>query len=721
MTSKKWFYVFVGVSILIIVLIGFYADELITVVVENTFVDSQLDANLQILDSIANPSLILLVILSAVILFAAGAIIFNINFQKENSLEISDKDQLKYSGKTDYQVGFYALMEALPLGLIVTNPAGEILDGNQLIIKMLGYENKEELLNSNTADHYVKQENREPLMAQMRTTKFAKIETMLKTANGKDFFARILSFKEEIETGEVKYFNMVEDITSIKSIEADLGFQKRFSNKLIDESPVFFVSIDKQGRTIMMNQLMLDKLGYLESEVIGKNYSDMFIPERERAQIDNIYEQLNDVNTRTINENHVVSKNGEEILVEWHGTQLCNENGYFEYYIGLGIDISKRKIAEDKIQNNIKRLNAMREIDRAITLSVDLFFTMNMIIDQVAVLLDIDAAAILTFDKEMNELSFAALTGFKHVSLDDMRSIKLYDSFAGQAVIKREVISFTEVPQDYDDLSFIEMLEKEEFVNYYGVPLITKGEVMGVLEIYNRSQLTSNEEWLDAMNDFAGQTAIALDHSRLFGELTKTNLELSMAYDSTLEGWALALELRDEETQGHCFRVTKQTLRLAQKMGMTRKELVHVRRGALLHDIGKMGIPDDILLKPGKLDDDEWEIMKTHPQIAYDLLSRTPFLKEALDIPYGHHEKWDGSGYPQGLNGTEIPLAARIFSVIDTWDALLSDRPYRNAWTVERVSDYIKGQNGTQFDPEIVEVFLELIKEDKTFTEHIKE
>jgi len=184
--------------------------------------------------------------------------------------------------------------------------------------------------------------------------------------------------------------------------------------------------------------------------------------------------------------------------------------------------------------------------------------------------------------------------------------------------------------------------------------------------------------------------------------------ELRLAYDSTLEGWSRTLEIRDKETEGHSQRVTRLTLRLARACGLQGEELDSIYRGALLHDIGKMAIPDAILSKKTSLDDDEWDVMRTHPKIASDMLSAISFLQPALVVPAYHHERWNGEGYPNGLRGEEIPISARIFSVVDVWDALLSDRPYRKAWTKEQALQYLKDQSGKQFDPTIVERFIAL-------------
>jgi HD-GYP domain-containing protein (c-di-GMP phosphodiesterase class II) len=188
-------------------------------------------------------------------------------------------------------------------------------------------------------------------------------------------------------------------------------------------------------------------------------------------------------------------------------------------------------------------------------------------------------------------------------------------------------------------------------------------------------------------------------------------MELIAAYDATIEGWSHAMDLRDKETEGHTRRVTKWTEELAKRMGISQQEIIHMRRGALLHDIGKLGVPDHILNKPDKLDEAEWAIMRQHPNHAFDMLMSIHYLRPSLDIPYCHHEKWDGSGYPRGLKGEEIPLAARIFAVVDVWDALRSERPYRKGWSPEQVREHLVEESSKHFDPQVVEAFLNLMEE----------
>ena len=195
-------------------------------------------------------------------------------------------------------------------------------------------------------------------------------------------------------------------------------------------------------------------------------------------------------------------------------------------------------------------------------------------------------------------------------------------------------------------------------------------------------------------------------------ESEKLHQELLEAYDLTIEGWSSALDLRDKETEGHTRRVSETTVKMARLMGLGEDECLHIKRGALLHDVGKLGIPDSILLKPGPLSDEEWGVMRKHPEYAFEWLSKIDYLKKAMEIPHYHHERWDGSGYPEGLKGEQIPLAARIFAIIDVYDALTSNRPYRSAMSPDEVRRYIREHTGSHFDPNLVEVFLTKILSD---------
>jgi len=358
-------------------------------------------------------------------------------------------------------------------------------------------------------------------------------------------------------------------------------------------------------------------------------------------------------------------------------------------------------------QEQIHRLTTLRDIDAAIASSTDLRVTLNILMDHTLKHLKTDAVDIMLYHPELQSLTYLASAGFINPS-PSRPLMRLGEGLAGQVVMKGSIEQVsdlrisTEVKRD-------PMLIREGFITYFGIPLIVKGQVKGVFEIFHRSTFTPTSEWMQFLQTLAGQAAIAIDNAQLFDHLQRSNQEVTQAYDTTLEGWARALELRDRETEGHTRRVTELTMQLARYMGVQDDELINIYRGVLLHDIGKMGVPDQILRKTGPLIESEWVEMRKHPEYAFNLLAPIPYLRPALDIPYCHHEHWDGSGYPRGLKGEQIPLSARMFSIVDIWDALLSDRSYRKAWPETKVIDYIKEISGNILDPKVVSVFFKML------------
>jgi putative nucleotidyltransferase with HDIG domain len=372
-----------------------------------------------------------------------------------------------------------------------------------------------------------------------------------------------------------------------------------------------------------------------------------------------------------------------------------------------GNTIQRMRLHEQTIKQ-LERLDALRAIDLVISSTRDLQVTLNIVLGIIIKRLAVDAASILLTRPGSVRLEFVEGQGFYSGNIE-ASSPRIGEGCAGKAVLERRMVRVRDLRNEREKFMRRELLADEEFVSYFGVPLIGKGEVKGVLEIFHRSELNPDQEWLSFLETLGGQTAIAIENANLFQDLQRSNFELAMAYDATIEGWSHALDLRDKDTEGHTLRVTDMALKIARALGVEEDQLVHMRRGGLLHDIGKMAVPDNILLKPAPLTDEEWEIMRQHPQLAYNWLVAIPFLKYALEIPYYHHEKWNGTGYPHGLRGELIPLAARIFTVADVWDALTSDRPYRKAWPPSKAVEYIREKSGAHFDPKIVEVFLSLI------------
>jgi PAS domain S-box-containing protein len=369
-----------------------------------------------------------------------------------------------------------------------------------------------------------------------------------------------------------------------------------------------------------------------------------------------------------------------------------------------GLAIANAQLFRE-VQRSLSKVEALRQIDIAITGSVDQRISLGIVLDQAISQLGVDAANALVLNPFTLSLDTITGRGFFTNTLKNTH-LRLGEGYAGKAALERHSIYIPELQANESDLSRSPAFDQEGFVTYVAVPLIAQSRVKGVLEIFHRSPLDPGPEWWDFLEALAGQAAIAIDNASLFQELQQSNQELKLAYDATIEGWSSALDLRDRETEGHTQRVTELTLRMAREFGMSSEELVHVRRGALLHDIGKMGIPDQILRKPGVLTEEEMGEIRKHPTYAYNLLSPIAYLRPALDIPHCHHEKWDGTGYPRRLKGEDIPLVARIFAVADVWDALRSDRPYREAWSEEEALFYIREQSGKHFDPRVVEMFL---------------
>jgi PAS domain S-box-containing protein len=385
--------------------------------------------------------------------------------------------------------------------------------------------------------------------------------------------------------------------------------------------------------------------------------------------------------------------------------------------LSLSREVSERSRAEEQLKEQLERQGALRTIQTAITSSLDLSLTLNVFIEQVRVHLKADAATILLYNPKNLTLGFGAGRGFSSNRIRRV-TVKAGESLAGSVIMRREKMIIPDMRAKnlhlptgfgYDfQNSFLVM--EEGFQSYVGLPLLAKGQIIGVLEIFNRAPLAIDEAWSEFLEALAQMAAIAIDNSTMFEELQQSRDEVVMAYDKTIEGWSRALDIRDNETHGHSRRVTEITEMVARRMGVPEDELTHIRRGALLHDIGKLGVPDRILLKPGKLTQEELVIMRRHPETAYDILSPIPFLRDAIAIPYSHHERWDGTGYPKGLAREEIPLPARIFAVVDVWDALRFDRPYRQAWEEGRVIEHLVTQKGSHFDPAVVDAFLDVLR-----------
>lgn len=383
-------------------------------------------------------------------------------------------------------------------------------------------------------------------------------------------------------------------------------------------------------------------------------------------------------------------------------------------------DVTGRHHVEQELRQSYRqtaqallRMTVLRSIDTAITTYTDLPTISQAILEIILSLDEVDAA--LMFYPDQAELSLVGVSGISENALTPLLTNSLTRE-ATYVFINRQPSTHgskndaglrDSLPALADNLA-----SQLGFEAFAFMPLVTKGQVKGVLLLLAHVTAASDEVGVfDFFHALALQAAIAIDNVELFQGLKRSNEELSCAYDETIRGWAEALELRSADTRGHCDRVVQLSDQLARAMGMPEEDLIHFRRGVMLHDIGKLGIPDSILLKNGSLNEEEWEAIRRHPMYGYQMLRNIEYLRPAIDVPYCHHERWDGTGYPHGLAGDAIPRAARIFAVVDAWDALVSERPYHPPWPAQDAAEYLIAQSGKQFDPEVVDVFLALMNE----------
>lgn len=503
------------------------------------------------------------------------------------------------------------------------------------------------------------------------------------------------------------------DITGRRQAEATLKAKEADHGLLINNLPVGVVVHAPDTRIVLCNPEAIQLLGLTEEQLLGRETPDpewRFVREDGTRMPAAEFPSNQVIATGRVVKNLVlgVPLDGSEeyrwFLVnaypEFDGSRQLSQ------VVVMFTDISNIKCADERIRRHLEHLTALVEIDRAINFSFDLNLSLTTLLTHVIVQLGVDAADVLLFNSTSQMLEYVAGRGFHTKAIEGSRQ-SLGEGFAGRAALERTLVHIPDLAKEHDRFLRKILLKGEGFVSYHGAPLIAKGHVVGVLEVFQRSRHAHDEEWHDFLKALASQAAIAIDNVALFDNLQRSNTELFQAYDATIEGWARALELRDNETEGHTQRAAVLTVKLARLFGLSDTELAQVRWGALLHDIGKMGIPDGILLKRDALTEAEWVVMKRHTVYAYEMLSPIRYLRSALDIPYSHHEKWDGSGYPLGLKGEQIPLVARIFAVVDVWDALRSDRRYRASWSVKKVRKHLQSLAGTHFDPHVVKVCLD--------------
>jgi len=442
-----------------------------------------------------------------------------------------------------------------------------------------------------------------------------------------------------------------------KQAEEELRKERDFNKILIQTSPVFFVAINAYGKTLMMNETMLKTLGYTSEEVVGKDYLSTFVPKEDRAKLSQVFQELTKDNVPTLNENQVVAKNGQKLLVEWHGRPVFNANGDFDYFFGVGIDFTERKQAEELFKE------LFNSSPHAIFIIQDGKF--KLINPQ--------------FTKE---------TGYKEeevIKFDLSKLIYLKD----RKMVREKVIKMLkgELPSGFE---------------YRGIH--KSGEIRWTLQVVTSVNYQGQRAILGSFKDITEIRQVQKELQESYGKLQKT-------MEGIINTIAKITETRDPYTAGHQLKVSELATAIAREMKLPSDKIEGIRIASLVHDIGKISIPAEILSKPTKLNEIEYSLIKNHSQIGYNILKKVDFLWPVAEIVLQHHEKINGSGYPRGLKGDEILLEAKIICVADVVEAMSSHRPYRPAKGIDAALEEISQNKGTLYDPEVVDICLTLFKE----------
>jgi PAS domain S-box-containing protein len=576
---------------------------------------------------------------------------------------------------------------------------------NETAIQKYGY-SREEFLRMTIKDIRPPEE-RERLMMNLEDT-----QRQARQASGpwkhwrKDRRAILVEiFSHSIEfLGRPARLVLASDITERERVRSQL----ERSAQVLDQVQSLVLVLNHEGDVIYANPAVSKLLGRSQSEILGQGWWRLSRTqggeaEQERRALQKIILGSAPISAKPY-ERLITAKDGQPRWIEWQDSL-----GPGQTLIGVGHDITERKQASEKIRRQLGQLQALSEIDRAILSSFDLKSNLKTIVDRVITHLDVDAATVMLLAPNLPTLTCVYEAGFKTIKLEG-EQVRLGDGNAGRAAMQQDLVYVPDLRLQVGNPLFTSALQGEDFISYYAVPLVAKGVTKGVLEVFQRRPFEGDVDWRNMLMVFGGQAAIAIDAITSFENVQRQNSNLILAYNLVLEGWARAADLRDHSRPGHSLRVADLAERIARELGIRGQELNDLRRGALLHDLGNFEVSDAILRKPGPLTDEEWSAVRRHPLAALEMLDSIISLQRSLDIPYAHHERWDGSGYPRGTHGDSIPQPARIVAVADAFDALTSDRPYRKAFSERDAIEQIKQESGSHFDPEVVEAFLGLMK-----------
>jgi PAS domain S-box-containing protein/putative nucleotidyltransferase with HDIG domain len=588
------------------------------------------------------------------------------------------------------------LIEASIDAIIMETMEGVIIDCNDAALQLYGY-TREEMLKLNVIDlvepqFYKNIKN----YTEWELAQGGKVNGVSNIRKDGTVFPVEVSIRQTMINELPVLVAFVRDITEQKEAEREI-VENEEKFRTLSETTTAGIFIYREDRYLYVNPMWCQMTGYSEEELLKMKPLDIMNPEVNLEKVNHIEKGKDGEIGRARVEHTFWAHNGESHTIDLMISQILFEG--VPAVIGTAIDITNRKQREHELE-------VISEMSEALRINISREQVLETAMAKLMSIMHLGGAFFSLYNPQKQIIEMKKASGV----WKDIEDIPIHLGEGLSSYIISTGRSYLNTQPETDPYILYPELSKD-FSALAGVPLIAKGETIGSLVIGSKKKFSENDlRLLKAIGDL---TSSAIHRADLFEQTVQQTDELRHAYDSTLEGWALALELRDKETQGHSVRIAKMTLRLAKCLNIPEDQLEDVRRGALLHDIGKLGVPDTVLLKNGPLTPEEWVIMQKHPTYAYEMLSQIKFFANSIDIPYCHHEWWDGSGYPRGLEGKQIPLPARIFCIVDVWDALTSNRPYREAWKKEEALAHIINQAGTHFDPDVVNAFIQMIVKEK--------
>jgi len=593
-------------------------------------------------------------------------------------------------------------LDVAPSAITVHDFDGHFLYANQRCFDLHGY-TREEFLNLHLSDLDTPDSAAfiESRMVELQTRGEVSFEVEHRRKDGSVFPLEV-SVRITLWGENWAILSVATDITDRKQAESVIRESEERFRAVVQSANDAIITMNTDGKVVSWNQAAQMIFGYSAQEAIGMA-AYKIVPEKYRLMHQNVFRKPVDPTGQAL-----VGRTVDGVGLTRDGIEFPIEMSLAEWR--MQTDVFLTVVIRDVSERNRRQveLQAITTLSAALRAAGNRKEMIPIILRELDRLLQCDSISVEMIDPLSHESVVDAAVG--HWA--NMVGVRQPDLTGLNKIISesRKPYHNNRIQEDAP-IAAVPAECWNGITAGAGVPLIAQDQLIGYLWIGRKNDISETEvRLLAAVADIA---ANAMHRATLHERTQKDAFDLSLAYTSTLEGWAHALELRDQETEGHTRRVVQMTVALAQEMGIQASELENIRRGALLHDIGKMGIPDSVLLKPGTLNEREWEIMRRHPAYAYELLHPISYLHPVLDIPACHHEKWDGSGYPKGLAGEQIPLGARVFAIVDVWDALRSDRPYRTAWSFEEARKYILDQSGKHFDPQVVTEFVRLVDKDR--------